>query len=263
MAAVLLTGSAGAEMITTLDGIGGDMTLRRGNPSDNGALLLIKNQGGNAENNNNDRLGMLKFDLSVLSDPITASIVRLEMPRGAATAQPNNTFDAGETVYLYGIPDGATGEDFNEGTLLFANSPYLTGTGTVTNPRPVTDMTGNSVNDSLATLLDTHTFAAVTNAGEIVDFRSPLLRAFLQADTNNIASFILTVGQSNATKTPVFNSDTRTGTGLRPTLLTNVDVPEPVSITMTALAGACLCMLRRRETQPHREQTNNDRKVNV
>ena len=52
------------------------------------------------------------------------------------------------------------------------------------------------------------------------------LRSFLQADTNNIASFILTVSQSNATKTAVFVSDTGTeGTPLHPTLLTNVDVP--------------------------------------
>ena len=247
MAVVFLSRSAGAEMITTLDGTGGDITLRRGNVTDNGALLLTKNQSGNAENNNNDRLNLLKFDLASLSESILTAIVRLEMPRGAATSQPSNTFDAGETVYLYGIPDGHAGENFNEATTTYANSPFLTGTGTTNGARPVTDLTGNSVSDSAAILLDTHTFVAVTNAGEYVDFRSQALRAFLMADTNDIASFILTVSQSNATKTPVFNSDTRTGAGLRPTLLTNANAPEPTAAVLIVFAAACMSLLRLRK----------------
>jgi hypothetical protein len=248
MAAVLLTGSARAEMISNLDGIGGDVVVRRSSATENDGFLRIKNQSGNAENSNNDRVGLIKFDLSGLTESITAAIVRLELPRGASTGQASNTFDAGETLYLYGIPDLAADENFNEGTVTFANSPYMTGTGSVTDPRPVTDLTGNNVNDDLATLLDTFTFAVQSDAGDLVDFRGTALRSFLQADTNDIATFILTVSQSNATKTPVFNSDTGTGaTGLKPTLLTNADVPEPVTTTMVALAGACLYMLRRRD----------------
>ena len=243
----LLSSSASAEMINNLFGIGGDVVVRRGSATENDGFLRIKNQSGDAENSNNDRVGLIKFDLSGLSDPITAAIVRLELPRGASTGQAANTFDAGETLYLYGIPDLAADENFNEGTVTFANSPYTTGTGSVSDPRPVTDLTGNNVNDDLVTLLDTFTFAVQSDAGDLVDFRGMALRSFLQADTNDIATFILTVSQSNATKTPVFNSDTGTGaTGLKPTLLTNADVPEPATVTIVLLAGVCLCMLRRR-----------------
>jgi hypothetical protein len=240
---------AGAEIINNVAGIGGDVVVQRNSATVNDLFLRIKNQSAEAggAGENNDRVGLIKFDLSGLTEAVTDAIVRLELPRGASTGQSGNTFDAGETLFLYGIPDLAADEDFNEATVTFANSPYVTGNGSVTNPRPGTDMTANSVNDDLATLLDTHTFAAESDAGDLVDFRSAALTAFLQADTNDIATFILTVSQSNAAKTPVFNSDTGTGaTGLPPTLLTNDNVPEPTSFALGCLTGLCLLAKRRR-----------------
>ena len=217
---------AGAEIVDNTAGIGGDVVVRRSGATENDGFLRIKNQSGDAENSGNDRIGLIKFDLTSLAESITAAIVRLELPRGASTGQAGNTFDPGETLFLYGIPDLAADENFNEATVTFANSPYMTGVGSVTDPRPGTDLTGNGVNDDLATLLDTFTFNAVSDAGDLVNFQSNELVSFLQADTNNIATFILTVSQSNATKTAVFVSDTGTeGTPLHPTLLTNADVP--------------------------------------
>ena len=237
-----------AESINNIAGIGGDVELRRLGTTVNDGFLRIKNQAGDLENSGNDRVGLIKFDLSLLTQPISQASVRVELPRGASTAQPLNTFDAGETLFLYGIPDLASGENFNEATVTFANSPYTTGTGGSVNPRPAADLTGNGVNDTLAVLLDTYTFAVQSDAGQLVDFWGSAVTDFLQADTNNIASFLLTVSQSNATKTAVIVSDTGTGgTRLPPTLLTNGDaiVPEPTTAFL-ALSAACIGMLGRR-----------------
>ncbi|QDU53900.1 PEP-CTERM sorting domain-containing protein [Aeoliella mucimassa] len=216
-----------AETITNLAGIGGDVVVRRNNNTENDGFLRIKNQGGDGEASGNDRIGLLKFDLSSLSQPITAGGVQLELPRGASTDQVANTFDAGDILYLYGVADLATDENFDEAAVTFANFPYLTGAGSVTDPRPATDMTGNGVNDELVTLLDTYTFAAESDAGDLVTFTGGSLTSFLQSDTNDIATFILASSATqNPFKTAVFVSDTGTeGTPLPPTLLTNGDVP--------------------------------------
>jgi hypothetical protein len=228
-----------AEMLPNTFGNGGDVVVRRNNSGrENDGFLRIKTQSGDTETNGNDRIGLLKFDLTALTEPVTNAAVRLELPRGQATGHPNNTFDPGETLYLYGIPDAATGEDFDEATINFASSPYLTGAGSATNPRPITDATANGVNDDLAVLLDTYTFTATSDAGELVDFQSAALTTYLQADTNGIASFILTVSQGTVAKTGVFVSDTGTeGTPLPPTLLTNADapVPEPAAAVLFSM----------------------------
>jgi hypothetical protein len=231
---------AQAEMLPNTFGNGGDVVVRRNNSGrENDGFLRIKTQSGDTETNGNDRIGLLKFDLTGLTDPATNAAVRLELPRGQATGHPNNTYDAGDTLFLYGVPDTATGEDFDEATINFASSPYLTGAGSVTNPRALTDATANGVNDDLVILLDTYTFAATSDAGDLVDFQSAALTAFLQADTNRITSFLLASSQGAALKTGVFVSDTGAeGTPLPPTLLTNADapVPEPTAATLFSMS---------------------------
>ncbi|MCO6047121.1 PEP-CTERM sorting domain-containing protein [Aeoliella sp. ICT_H6.2] len=218
---------AGAETLTNIAGTGGDVVVRRNNNTENDGFLRIKNQGGDGEASGNDRIGLLKFDLSGLSESITAGGVQLELPRGESTGQAVNTFDAGDILYLYGVPDLGADENFDEASVTFASFPYLTGDGSVTTVRPETDLTGNGVNDDLVPLLDTFTFSEQSDAGDLVTFTGGSLTSFLQADTNDIATFILTVSQTqDVFKTAVFVSDTGTeGTPLPPTLLTNGDVP--------------------------------------
>ncbi len=234
-----LAQTASAEMLPNTFGNGGDVVLRRNNTVENDGFLRIKTQSGDTETHGNDRIGLLKFDLSGLSEPVTNAAVRLELPRGQSSGHSGNTYDAGDTLYLYGIPDAAADEDFDEATITFASSPYLTGSGSVTDPRPLTDTTPNGVNDDVAVLLDTYTFAATSDAGDLVDFQSSALTAFLQADTNNIATFILSVSQTDPFKTAVFVSDTGAeGTPLPPTLLTNANapVPEPTAAVLFAMS---------------------------
>jgi hypothetical protein len=254
---VIGTRHAAADVVTTLAGNGDDVVVRRGSATENDAFVRLKNQSGILENNINDRVALLKFDLTLLSPGITAATVRLQMPRGASNSFPLNTFDAGETLFLYGVPDLAAGEIFNPGTVTFANFPYTTGTTSGSGTRPVADTTGNNVNDTLLPLLGTYTFAAVSNAGVIVDFSGTPLVSFLTADTNGIATFALTVSMSNATKTPVFNSDTATTlvNGLPPilpSLLTNADaaaVPESSRALPSLICGAAAIYAWRQRTR--------------
>lgn len=243
-----------AEMLPNSFGVGDDVVIRRNNSGrENDGFLRIKTQSGDTENHGNDRVGLLKFDLSGLTEAITASALRLELPRGASNGFPNNTFDAGDTLYLYGVPDTGADEDFDESAINFASSAYMTGVGSVTDPRPVTDLTANGVNDDLVPLLATYTFAATSDAGDLVDFQSAALTSFLQADTNDIATFILAVSKGDVFKTAVFVSDTGTeGTPLPPTLLTNADapVPEPAAGALMAASLACLRFGHGREARP-------------
>ena len=81
LAVAVLAPAAGAEIVDNTAGIGGDVVVRRSGATETDGFLRIKNQSGDAETSYNDRVGLIKFDLSGLSDPITAAIVRLELPR--------------------------------------------------------------------------------------------------------------------------------------------------------------------------------------
>ncbi len=260
--ALISAPSASGVILYNSQGAGGDLMVQRNNVSAQRAdgLLLIKIQSGDAENNGNDRLGLIKFDLTQLpAESISAASVRISLPRGAATGQPNNAFAAGDSLYLYGVPDGSAGEDFAlDTTTTFANYPHFTGVGSVANPRPASDLTANGVNDDLTPLLATYTFEAASDAGQFVDFHSSALTSFLQADSNGIATFILATGGQTinpATKTPTVASgqgDVATNNPTwRPALLTNSDavVPEPTSIAMLLSGASCAVALRRRSAR--------------
>ncbi|MBX3435639.1 MAG: hypothetical protein KF847_20165 [Pirellulales bacterium] len=229
----LMAHSSHAAVVTNAQGSGGNVVVRRSSASeplaaDDGTFLRFKFQSGANENVNTDRIPILKFDLSALpAEPVTAASLRIHLPRGASTNQTSNRFDAGETLYLYGVPNGLAGEnvDLAPANTTFANYPYLTGVGSVTNPRPATDLTVNGVNDDLVTLLATYTFAAPSDAGDFVTFQSSALASFLQADDNGIATFLLTMGTiQDFNKTPVVSAAGAVDANHRPSLRTNNDV---------------------------------------
>jgi hypothetical protein len=234
-AIALSVNAAVAETRNTSFGNGDDVVLRRGiaNPTDNGALLIVKNQSGDAENVNNDRVALIKLDLSGLA-PIGESVLRFQTVRATPAT---NTFAAGETLMLYGIKENAAFENFDPATVTWAGIPYMTGTDSAALRQPA-DTSSNNVNDTLAdiSLLSSFTFSTASTAGTIVDFSSLALTSFLQTDVNDVATFIVTALQTNAGNTSVLsNSDTGTEGGFPPpTLRTNTDV---VNTDFVAPAG--------------------------
>jgi hypothetical protein len=240
--------AAEGAIITTGDGAGSDLQLRRNNnATESDIYLRITNKplSGNTENNTGgDRIAVLNFDLSLLAIPVTSAALSLTTDLGAS-----NQFQPGETLYLYGIPDG--GPDENYTSTSFTEFDYSTGVNGAVNPRPVDDLTPNHVNDNLAQLLSTITFADATVAGQPIVFQSAQLTAFLASDTNGMASFILTVSQVGSSFTPVIASNENANQA-PPTLLLNehAPVPEPASallgLGLAALLGRRACRGPRR-----------------
>lgn len=187
-----------------------------------------------ASDNNSDRVSFVRFDTSGLTPAdLTAASLRLTL---GANAVPTNF-----VVQVFGIPDLATNENFDPTTLTFANSGYTTGSSTSI----ANDSTDNSVLDSSLTLLGS--FAAPT-INTTYTFTSDDLLAFLQADTNGTAAFVLTTLTITAggTSTPVFlSSDNPSATADTVPALITTSVPEPKS-AVTGAFGVTSSLLSRR-----------------
>lgn len=232
--------AADAAIITTADGAGSDYAMRRSTDNaspESAPYLRIKNRSAtipNEERSGDDRIAVLNFDTTLEPNPITAAAVVVTTDLNAT-----NQFLAGETLYLYGIPDAQSGENYQSHS--FMAFPYSTGLNGATDPRPATDLLQNNVNDDLAVLLDSITFASPTVAGDPITFQSAALTSFVAADTNGIASFILTVSSTQSSHTPVIASAENT-VRAHPTLLSNESAPVPEPSGCVLLAGLCLAV---------------------
>lgn len=187
-----------------------------------------------AADNNADRVSFVRFDSTGLTPAnVTAATLRLTL---GANASP-----AGLVLQIFGIPDAATNENFDASTVTFANSGYTTGTGS-----PIAnDATDNTVLDSVLTLLGT---IATPTISTTYTFSSPELLSFLQADTNGIASFVLTTTTitSGGTSTPVFVSTEGGTADTAPALLVQ-SIPEPTALAIFGLGGCAAVARRRRD----------------
>lgn len=251
IASLALTASASAATIdlTTATGAGADTTVRRNSTANfsNDTTIAIKKQ-GEGENDNNDRIGLLKFDTSSLISASPIASVTLNLMSGGTTSTGNsgNSFLAGHVVNLYGIPDGHAQENFNPATLTFSAFEFTTGTNGH-HARPAADVVINGIDDTLAILLGRFQFPASPQyqpTGTPFSFSTVPLTQFIAGDSNGIVSFILATPTSGPGQVPAIHSAQSTPAGA--TILTlTIDVaasdpvlPEPAGIAFLALATA-------------------------
>lgn len=251
-------GSAGAASLTpAADSFvqRGAATGASGDPSSTnfGADTQINVKFGTSATTATTRKGFLRFDLSSVSPAtgastdFTAAALRLGVTIFSGGTATSATFN------VFGLNDGQASEIFTEGT----GQTNVTGT---TPPNPIVyanapgmDDSSDGVNNNLfangGAPLATFT-VTTSDVGGYVTASSQAMTDFLNADTNNVATLVLTrrsTGDSLADN--LLNSlfASRQSTTLSgPTLLTNESVPEPGVLGLAAFIGTAVLGRRRR-----------------
>jgi hypothetical protein len=171
-------------MITTADGDGAD-TYIRSNLFNNAAnvnygsssVLAIKHDTGLSGNN---RKGYIRFDLSSINTQFNDSRLHLAYLGDHPDSQSPSVYN------IYGLNDEDPNENWNESSITWNTAPG-------NNTGSAGGVEGNST-VFLGTL--TLTLSGLS-AGDSVSFSSPDLLTFLQADTNDLVTFIITRQQRN------------------------------------------------------------------
>ena len=176
--AALTTARATPTLIGTYEGNGADLNVRGGTvagDNHNNGMLRVRN----AANLDGARKAYLRFDLSKLPSPVknatNASVTLQLLP-----AEGNSPNDKNWTFDVFGLNDGAPEENWGETSVTWNNAP-------VSDPAsPVALKTGK------VAALGQFTVAGKGVAGDKIVFSSPALLKFLQADTDGLATFIIT-----------------------------------------------------------------------
>lgn len=220
-----IANSTHAEIITTADGSGADARVRLSLPNSNyGASEFVAIQNGDLTH---ARKTYLRFDLSSLGG-IDVSAAELQL-----TPNTPLSVGAGVTFNLFGLSDLDAGESWNEATITWNNAP-------------ANDTLSNTAVTSGATSLGLFSFTSDFQEGVPIGFSSTSIRDFLNADTNNLVTFILTGPQTAGSLNYTFGSKENTDEYPIPTLQVS-PVPEPSSfIVMGALILSCWGMGRLR-----------------
>ena len=166
----------------------------------------------------------IRFDLSSLSGQISAAELKLSIAGNNGLAKTN----------LFGLNDGDTGENWGETTITWANAP---GAGEA-------DQGGYRTLDSnKVMLLKSRNDVASFQTDDVMSFQGQNIVDFLNNDTNNMVTFILTDGENayyayNSFDGIAFWSKEKGGGYPAPTLtLTTVPLPPAAVLFVSALAG--------------------------
>ncbi|MDA3872852.1 MAG: DNRLRE domain-containing protein [Kiritimatiellae bacterium] len=179
------------------------------------SVIVVANDGGSAISKGKDRNGIIEFDISTVTNLITGIELLLTSEGFSRDYQ------------LYGIPDTATDESFDQDTLTFNTFQYST-----------TSENGSLDTDSLLDL------GGFTTSSTSVNFSSAALLSFVQNDTNDTVSFVL-YGLTQDGNDEEFNS-IESGSGIPQLNITTI--PEPSSLALiglTMIAGVGLLRKRR------------------
>lgn len=184
-----LTGAGGmalAATITTDLGNGADAYVRSSLGGNNAAntnygssgSVLVKHDTGLPGNN---RKGYLRFDLGSVSEPIGDA--RLELAYAERSGDP---FAEPSTYNVFGLIDGHAGENWDEFGITWNNAP------------------GNNIGSAGGLLAGETTLLGSfdlslsgVSIGDAVSFSSSVFVDFLQSDTNDLITLIITRQQRN------------------------------------------------------------------
>jgi hypothetical protein len=259
-------GVAFGAVIDSGAGAGADAYVQLNSTSNFGSGdVVVKWDGGNTGTTN--RKGYIRFDLSTLSEPVTSAALELRVALNNGGGTPQDTNPQTYTLAIYGLNDGATagggflGEDWGETAINWNNAPanIVSGTGAGNAVR-----TGTGTADGgQATLLGSFTILNSPVGTEVVALSGTNLVNFLNADTNGLATFIVTRTGFTAnpdsdplTPTPTqgsanlsFSSGENATVGFRPQLYINEPIPEPATAAIIVPAAALLARRRTRRAK--------------
>ena len=168
----------------------------------------------------------LRFGLSTLTGPVVDVALTLTAESDAENTEP---------FFIYGLNDGA-GDAWSENSITWNNAPGNDSSSS-------TEMI-----DGDTTLLGTFSVSGSVEQGDAVTFADSMFDTFINADTNDFVTFILTPGRSSSPGDPFkeFKFAARGhGSFQAPTLSWNeassVSVPDA---SVMLLVGTCLvCLL--------------------
>ncbi len=178
--------------------------------------IVVINDGGSAFSKGKDRLGVLRFDLSSITETVA----------DANFVARSDTIDSFE-FQLWGINDANADENFDPNALTFNTFAHASNSND-----------GSIDTTNLTLLVDAVTDASDGSNDNLYVFSSTALVDFLNNDTNNIVSFVLfrTTGHGASS---IFSSSEASSN--QPALNIEV-VPEPASLALLAACG--LMMIR-------------------
>ena len=165
--------------LTTNQGSGADAYVQNGNADDDnfGSSITLRMKNGGTSSPNFHRKSYIRFDLASLAN-LAVAAANLELT--IDTADANTPTDAIYTFNVFGLEDSNAGEDWSESDITWNNAP-------ANDTNSGSDLTSDAV---LLGRFDIEgagtpgtTFTALEGAN-LVDF--------LNSDTNNLATFILT-----------------------------------------------------------------------
>lgn len=111
-----------------------------------------------------------------------------------------------KTIEVYGLNDGVAGETWNENTITFDNAPA--------------NQSGNGIDLATATLLGSFSVSAAEAPGTLKIFSSTDMLTWLNADGNNLVTFILRRTDGNTANLAFASKESSTYAG--PKLVVNM-----------------------------------------
>lgn len=180
----------------------------------------------------------LRFDLSSITAPtIETAVLELYNTRTTTTTLKLSVYGLVESATGYG--SGRLDEFWAEGNK--NGSAGSAGEITYANaPGNVSDIGSNALDSSYVVHL--LNYSKSHNLGDTVKLTSQAMIDFLNADTNNMVTFIILYNDTQTTEYSFASKEASTGHAPRLDITT---IPEPATMTVLLL-GACGALLRRR-----------------